>query len=74
VEKIGDAQARRGDLAAALASYQTSLAIRELLAKSDPTNAGRQRDLSLANNRVGDVRKAQGDLADRLSPIKPASA
>jgi hypothetical protein len=32
---------------------------------SDPGNAGWQRDLSVAYNQVGDVLKAQGDLAGR---------
>ena len=35
-------------MAAALKSYQASLAIRERLAKSDPGNAGWQRDLSVS--------------------------
>ena len=40
--KIGDVQQAQGDLAAALASYQASLAIAERLAKADPGNAGWQ--------------------------------
>jgi hypothetical protein len=40
-ERIGDVQRAQGDLAAALTSYQASLAIAERLAKADPGNAAR---------------------------------
>ena len=63
--KIGDVQVAQGDLAGALKSYQDSLAIRDRLAKSDPGNAGWQRDLSVSYNNIGYVQKAQGDLAGR---------
>jgi hypothetical protein len=38
--KIGGVQQAQGDLAAALTSYQASLAIAERLTKADPSNAG----------------------------------
>jgi hypothetical protein len=38
----------QGDLTAALISYQASLAIRDRLAKTDPGNAGWQRDLAVS--------------------------
>jgi hypothetical protein len=38
-KKIGDVQKAQGDLAAALKSFQDSLAIAERLAQSDPGNA-----------------------------------
>jgi hypothetical protein len=41
-------QVEQGNLAAALTSYQASLAIRERLAKSDASNAGWQHDLSFS--------------------------
>ena len=63
------------------------LAIRDRLAKSDPGNAGWQRDLSVSYDRVGDVQVAQGDLAgarksyrdslairDRLAKSDPGNA
>ncbi len=56
----------QGDLAGALKSYSDSLAIRDRLAKSDPGNAGWQRDLSVSYNKVGDVQVAQGDLPEAL--------
>ena len=46
--KIGDVQVAQGDLAGALKSYCDSLAIIDRLAKSDPGNAGWQRDLSVS--------------------------
>ena len=39
-----------------------SLAIADRLARSDPGNAGWQRDLSVSYNKIGDVQVAQGDL------------
>jgi hypothetical protein len=60
-------QQAQGDLAAALASYQAALAIRERLAKADPGNVGWQRDLSVSDQRIGDVQQAQGDLAAALA-------
>ena len=50
----------------ALKSYSEGLAIVEHLAKSDPGNAGWQRDLSASYEKVGGVQKAQGDLNDAL--------
>ena len=63
-------QRAQGDLAEALKSYRDSLAIRERLAKSDPSNAGWQRDLSVSYINVGDVQKAQGDLAGALKSYR----
>ena len=57
----------RDDLDGALAAYQASLDIRERLARADPTNAGWQRDLSVSNNRIGDVLQARGDLDGALA-------
>ena len=67
-EKIGDVQVAQGDLAGALASYRDSFAIGDLLAKSDPGNAGWQRDLSVSHERIGGVQVAQGDLAGAPAP------
>jgi hypothetical protein len=41
--------------------------IRERLAKADPGNAVSQRDLAVAHGNIGDVQRAQGDLAAALS-------
>jgi hypothetical protein len=40
--------------------------IRERLARADPANAGWQRDLSVSHNNIGDILRAQGDLAEAL--------
>ncbi len=66
-DNVGDVQVAQGNLPAALASYQASLAIRDRLAKSDPGNAGWRRDLSVSYDKVGDVQVTQGKLADALA-------
>jgi len=75
--KVGDVQMAQGDLTDALKSYTDSFAIRDRLAKSDPGNAGWQRDLSVSFNKVGDVQVAQGDLSlailDRWRNPTPAT-
>jgi tetratricopeptide (TPR) repeat protein len=64
---LGDVQMRRGNLAAALASYQASHAIRQRLAEEDPGNISRQYDLSVSHNCIGDVRRMQGDLTAAIA-------
>ena len=66
-KKVGDVQVAQGNLPAALTSYQMALAIRDRLTKSDPGNAGWQRDLSVSYNKVGDVQMAQGNLPAALA-------
>ena len=63
-------QVAQGDLAGALKSYRDSLVIADRLAKSDPGNAGWQRDLSVSYDKVGDVQVAQGDLAGALTSYR----
>jgi hypothetical protein len=53
--RLADIKVQRGDLPGALKSCHDSLAIRERLAKADPGNAGWQRDLSAAYDRIGDM-------------------
>jgi tetratricopeptide (TPR) repeat protein len=65
--RLGDVQMARGDLAAALNSYQQSLAIADRLAKSDPGNARGQRDLYVSYEKVGDAQAAQNDFAAALN-------
>jgi hypothetical protein len=43
-------------------SYSASLAIAERLTKTDPGNAGRQRDLAVRYSGIGDIIKALGKL------------
>ena len=63
-------QQAQGDLAAALASYQASLAIAERLAQADPGNADWQRDLALSYGRVAIVKAQQGARNDALSALQ----
>jgi hypothetical protein len=58
---MGDVRRAQGDLDGALKSYQDSFTIRDL-AKSNPSNVGWQRDLSVSYEKIGDVQVAQGDL------------
>jgi hypothetical protein len=69
-DRIGDVQQAQGDLAAALTSYQASLAIRDRLAKADPGNAGWQRDLALSYGRVALIAAGQGDRPGALSAYR----
>ena len=61
-------------VSAALSSYQAARAIAERLAKADPGNAGWQRDLSVSDNKVGNVQLAQGDLSAALTSYQTARA
>jgi tetratricopeptide (TPR) repeat protein len=72
--KVGDVQVAQGNLPAALASYQASLAIRDRLAKSDPGNAGWQRDLAVSYSKLGDVFAKQGKGEDALQNYRLALA
>ena len=56
------------------AILRDGLAISDRLAKSDPGNAGWQRDLSVSHNKVGDVQVAQGDLAGALQSYRDSLA
>jgi hypothetical protein len=80
-------QEAQGNLPDALNSYQASLAVRDRLTKSDPGNAGWQRDLAVSYEKVGYVQVAQGDppaaltsyqasfaIFDRLAKSDPSNA
>ena len=64
----------QGNLPAALAAYQASLAIFERLAKADPGNAEWQRELSVTQDRIGDVLIAQGNLPGALAAYEASLA
>ena len=72
--KLGDVQVAQGNLAAALTSFQASLAICERLAEADPGNSGWQRDLSVSHDQIGDVQVAQGNLAAALTSFQASLA
>jgi tetratricopeptide (TPR) repeat protein len=71
---LGDARVARGDLTAATAEYERGKAIAERLARSDPGNAGWQRDLSVSFDRVADVLVAQGNLPEALKSYRDSLA
>ena len=67
---IGDMSVTRGDLSGALTVYREARETIERLARADPGNADRQRDLSASYNRVGRVRLAQGKLDAALAAFR----
>ena len=67
---MGDIQGERGDLGAALTTYREAQSAADRLAKSDPGNAGWQRDLSVSYEKVGDVQVAQGNLGAALTSFQ----
>jgi hypothetical protein len=50
------------------------LAVAVRLAAADPSNAGWQRDLSVSQERIGNVLRAQGDLAGALRAYRESLA
>jgi tetratricopeptide (TPR) repeat protein len=70
----GNIQTQKGNLLAALATYQEVRGIAEGLVNSDPGNAGWQRDLSVSYTNGGDVQMAQGDLSSALSSYQGSLA
>jgi hypothetical protein len=68
--KIGDVQRAQGNLPAALTSYQTSHAIRDRLAQSDPGTAGWQGNLPAALTSY----QASHAIRDRLAQSDPGNA
>src|SRR6202007_2806349 len=62
-DEIGDVQTALGDLAGALKSYRDGRAIIQRVPQSDPANVSRQHDLAVSYIKVGDVLRAQNDLA-----------
>ena len=71
---IGDIEQERGNLSAALATYQEAETIAAHLAKSDPGNVGWQRDLTVSYNLVGNVQVAQGNLPAALTSYQASLA
>ncbi len=70
----GDYSFEREVLADALAAYEASRAIADVLAAADPGNAGWQRDLSVSHNKIGDVLKEQGNLPAALAAYEASRA
>jgi hypothetical protein len=54
----------------ALKSFRDTLVIIDRLARSDPSNAGWQRDLAVTLGEVGEVLEAQGNLPKALKSYR----
>ena len=67
-------QVAQGDLAGALNSYRDGLAIADRLAKSDPGNAGWQRDVAVSHAKVADALKEMGNGAEALAALRRGHA
>jgi predicted negative regulator of RcsB-dependent stress response len=63
---MGDVLCAKGNLNAARTRYSDALAITQKLAAHDPTNTLWKRDLAANYERIGDVLRDQGDLANAL--------
>jgi tetratricopeptide (TPR) repeat protein len=70
----GEYSHERAALADVLPLFNASLAIAERLAKADPGNAGWQRDLSVSQEKIGDVLRAQGNLPAALDAFNASLA
>ena len=64
----------QGNLAEALKSFQESLAIRQRVAKADPANALRQRDLALSHGNVAAALAQQGETDQAVAEYRKARA
>ena len=67
---LGDLFVTTGNLSQANEAYRQARSIAESLARSDPGNAGWQRDLSVSFIKVGDVLVAQGKLTEALKSYR----
>ncbi len=72
LDDFGDTYLTAGDGAAALKSYEASLAIQRRLAALDPKNPDWQRDVSLSLDRIGNVKAASGDIAGARAAYEEA--
>jgi tetratricopeptide (TPR) repeat protein len=63
-----------GHLSGALAAYRNGFAIRKRLAEKDPGNPEWQRELSISDDDIGDVLKAQGHLDNALAAYRDSLA
>jgi len=70
----GQAYADLGDLSQALTDLRQTIEIGERLAQQDPNNAEWQRDLTVSQNRIGDMLAAQGEGAAALTAYRASLA
>ncbi len=69
---LGTISEKKGELRAALASFQTAKRIMEALTGAEPTNPDLQRELSVSHNAIGWIYKAQGKLEKALDEFQAA--
>ncbi len=62
----GDLLTVAGDTTGAATAFQAALDVAERLARDDPSSAANARDLSVSLDRIGNVRRDQGNLAEAL--------
>jgi tetratricopeptide (TPR) repeat protein/pimeloyl-ACP methyl ester carboxylesterase len=67
---LGDMSVASGQVARVGTAFARAFAIANRLAKSDPGNAGWQRDLSVSYNKIGDVQVDQGNLSEALKSYR----
>ena len=73
-EVIAGAPFEQGNIPDALQAYRESLTIAERLARSDPGNPERQRDLATLKAEIADVFEAQGHLPEALQALRDSAA
>jgi tetratricopeptide (TPR) repeat protein len=70
----GDAWAAAGSARASLLAYDRACSFASTFVAADPGNSRWQRDLSLSQNRIGEILAAQGDLAGALQSYEASLA
>jgi tetratricopeptide (TPR) repeat protein len=71
-QQTGEDHRRKGDLAAALADFEDAAKIMERLVALHSENIPWKRDLSLSEDKIGDVLFAQGNLPDAKEYFRTA--
>ena len=60
----------QGDLSGAIAAFKASFDIKQDLAKAAPDDAGRQRDLTVVYDEIGDVQRIMGNGEQALAAYR----
>ena len=72
LQELGEQKVRAARLQEALDAFRAALALRAGLAAHDPDNGEWQRQVSISHTSLGDVMKAQGDLASAREEFRVA--
>jgi tetratricopeptide (TPR) repeat protein len=73
-ERLGTVHLALDDLDAAHDAYVRSLALREALARRDPSSTNVRRDVGVAHEKIGEVLRAQERLPEALTAFETALA